>query len=139
MYNIFRLTGRYEEAAFVRELFDEPTALLYQVWALMRTMDECSRSDSSIPIEIVQSQADKLIIAVVDSLEGDKESEVVRYLLRLKNALKEQKNGQPMSGEIKSSRDEIINMVNNFFYDRPTGLPKIKDYMESFKSNVNSP
>jgi hypothetical protein len=24
MYNIFRLTGRYEEAAFLRELFDEP-------------------------------------------------------------------------------------------------------------------
>ncbi len=24
MYNVFRLTGRYEEAAFIRELFDEP-------------------------------------------------------------------------------------------------------------------
>ena len=30
LYNIFRLTGRWQEAAFVRELFDEPAALLYQ-------------------------------------------------------------------------------------------------------------
>jgi DNA polymerase III epsilon subunit-like protein len=35
MYNVFRLTGRFEEAAFVRELFDEPAALLYQVGALL--------------------------------------------------------------------------------------------------------
>ena len=70
MYNVFRLTGRYEEAAFVRELFDEPTSMLYQVWALMRTMDECSQPDSTISIENVQAQADHLILAVVNALEG---------------------------------------------------------------------
>ena len=40
MYNIFRLTGRYPEAAFIRELFDEPTTMLYQVWSLIRTVDD---------------------------------------------------------------------------------------------------
>src|SRR5674476_504387 len=34
MYNIFRLTGRYNEAAFLRELFDEPATILYQVGSL---------------------------------------------------------------------------------------------------------
>ena len=29
-YNIFRLTGRYAEAAWLRELFDEPVTALYQ-------------------------------------------------------------------------------------------------------------
>jgi hypothetical protein len=38
MYNIFRLTGRYEEAAYVRELFDEPTTALYQILAAFRMM-----------------------------------------------------------------------------------------------------
>ena len=46
MYNIFRLTGRYEEAVFLRELFDEPTSMLYQVWSLIRTVDDC-RPDQS--------------------------------------------------------------------------------------------
>ena len=41
MYNVFRLTGRYQEAAFLRELFDEPTTMLYQVWSLIRTIDDC--------------------------------------------------------------------------------------------------
>jgi len=30
MYNVFRLTGHHQAAALIRELFDEPAALLYQ-------------------------------------------------------------------------------------------------------------
>jgi hypothetical protein len=45
MYNVFRLTGRYEEAAFLRELFDEPAAMLYQVWSLIRTVEEDRPAD----------------------------------------------------------------------------------------------
>ncbi len=133
MYNVFRLTGRYEEAAFVRELFDEPTTMLYQVWALMRTMDECSQPNSNIPIESVQAQADKLIISVVDTLEGDQETLVVSYLLRLRDGLEDQKSGQALNNEVETARAEVINIVNNFFYERLTGFPKIKDYMDAFQ------
>jgi hypothetical protein len=133
MYNVFRLTGRYHEAAFVRELFDEPTSMLYQVWALIRTMEECSQPDSSIPIETVQAQADQLIISVVDALEGDKESTVVRYLLRLKDGLEDQKSGQPLNIEVETARAEVINIVNNFFYEKLTGLPEIKVYIDEFQ------
>ncbi len=48
MYNIFRLNGSYEEAAYLRELFDEPTAVLYQVGAVVRTLDEASQPGSAI-------------------------------------------------------------------------------------------
>jgi len=48
MYNIFRLTGRYEEAGFLRELFDEPATMLYQVWSLIRTIDDAASPASSI-------------------------------------------------------------------------------------------
>ena len=51
MYNIFRLTGRYEEAAFLRELFDEPTTMLYQVWSLIRTIDDCFQPDSTVSLD----------------------------------------------------------------------------------------
>lgn len=133
MYNVFRLTGRYEEAAFVRELFDEPTSLLYQVWALIRTMDECSQPHSTIPIENVQAQADQLIVAVVDALEGDKETTVVRLLLRLRNGLEDQKSGQPLNNEVEAARAEVINIVNNFFYEKLMGLPAIKVYIDGFQ------
>ena len=133
MYNVFRLTGRYEEAAYLRELFDEPTSLLYQVWALIRTMDECSQPDSSIPIENVQAQADKLILDVIEALEGAEEVTVVRYLLRLRNGLKKQQSGHPLTAEAETARAEVINIVNNFFYEKLTGHPTIKNYIDGFK------
>ncbi|MFO8035688.1 MAG: hypothetical protein R6U57_03570 [Anaerolineales bacterium] len=132
MYNIFRLTGRYQEAAVIRELFDEPASMLYQVWSLIRTMDESSQPDSSISIERVQSQADRLIMAVIGALEGEEESIVVRHLLRLRDALEDQKEGQALTDEVETARDEVINIVNNFFYEKLTTVPEIKLYMETF-------
>ncbi|MBS3751561.1 MAG: hypothetical protein KGY39_08670 [Anaerolineales bacterium] len=132
MYNIFRLTGRYQEAALIRELFDEPASMLYQVWSLIRTMDESSQPDSSIPIERIQSQADRLIMSVITDLEGEEESVVVRHLLRLRDALEDQKAGQSLTDEVETARDEVINIVNNFFYEKLTTVPEIRGYMEAF-------
>ncbi len=133
MYNIFRLDGRYEEAAFVRELFDEPTSMLYQVWSVIRTVDECSQPGATIDMESVQSQADKLILAVIETLEGDEEVTIVRHLLRLRNGLEEQKSGQPLIAEVEAARAEVINIVNNFFYEKLTGFPSIKAYIDDFQ------
>jgi hypothetical protein len=130
MYNIFRLTGRYNEAAIIRELFDEPSSMLYQVWALIRTMEECSRPGSSITREQVQSQADSLILEVVRSLEGDNETIVVQHLLNLRDALEEQQQGKALPRTVEAARDEVINIVNNFFYEKLTTVPEIKTYME---------
>ncbi|HBX68668.1 MAG TPA: hypothetical protein DEH25_04615 [Chloroflexi bacterium] len=133
MYNVFRLTGRYEEAAYLRELFDEPTSMLYQVWALIRTMEECSLPGTDIPIENVQAQADKLIIAVVEALEGEQESTVVSYLLRLRDKLEDQKAGEPLTAEVEAARAEVINIVNNFFFEKLTGYPAIKLYIDEIQ------
>jgi hypothetical protein len=130
MYNIFRLTGRYNEAAIIRELFDEPSSMLYQVWALIRTMEECSHPGSSITKEAVQSQADSLILEVVRTLEGDEESIVVQHLLNLRDALEEQHQGKAIPRTVEAARDEVINIVNNFFYEKLTIVPEIKKYMD---------
>ncbi len=135
MYNVFRLTGRYAEAAFLRELFDEPATLLYQVWSLIRTIDDCCKPDSSIPLEQMLSQADQLILAVVQSLEGEQETEIVRRLLRLRDALTRQKRGEELSAEAEAARAEVINIVNNFFYEKLTALPAIKEYIETLEKD----
>jgi hypothetical protein len=129
MYNIFRLTGRYEEAAFLRELFDEPTTMLYQVWSLIRTIDDCFTPNSSISPDHVLSQADQLILAVIKALEGDQETEIVRLLLRLRDALTRQVSRQELSGEAEAARAEVINIVNNFFHEKLRAIPAINDYM----------
>lgn len=136
MYNIFRLTGRYEEAAFVRELFDEPATVLYQVWSLIRTIDDVFDETSSIPLEAMQEQADKLILSVVEALEGEKESEIIRYLLRLQRSLSQREMGEGWKAQVEAARAEVINLVNNFFCERLTALPSIQAYIDDFQSEA---
>ena len=130
MYNIFRLTGRYEEAAYLRELFDEPATELYQVWSLIRTIDDTFRPGGSIALDTLLGQADQLILTVVDVLVGEKESEIVRLLLRLSSVLSHECAGCELSPQAEAVRAEVINLVNNFFYEKLSGYPKIKAYLE---------
>lgn len=133
MYNIFRLTGRYEEASFLRELFDEPATMLYQVWSLIRTIDDASTPGSSITrAQLVQS-TDNLIIEVIKALEGEEESEIVSHLLRLRDALANPAGKQILTNEAEMARSMVINLVNNFFFERLTALPTIKEYMDGIR------
>ncbi len=134
LYNIFRLTGRYEDAAFLRDLFDEPATMLYQVWSLIRTIDDACQPGSGITLDEMLAQADQLILSVVQVLEGDQEAEIVRLLLRLRDALSRQKTGQALSEPSEAARAEVINLVNNFFYDKLTAVPTIKAYIDGIKS-----
>lgn len=134
MYNIFRLTGRYEEAAFLRELFDEPATILYQVWSLIRTIDDTYSSDAIIAQEELTAATDRLIMDVIRTLEGDQEGEIVSHLLKLRDALSRPEAGDFLTAEAEAARAEVINIVNNFFYDRLAGMPTIKDYMDGFRS-----
>ncbi|TFH38107.1 MAG: hypothetical protein E4G99_00490 [Anaerolineales bacterium] len=134
MYNIFRLTGRYEEAAFVRELFDEPATALYQVWSLIRTIDDVVRDPGSIPFQTLLDQADKLVISVVNALEGEQETEIVRSLLKLRSALSDDRSGEVWETYVEATRAEVINLVNNFFHERLTGYPLVRAYIDSVQT-----
>jgi hypothetical protein len=135
LYNVFRLTGRYPEAAYVRELFDEPTALLYQVGALIRTMEEATDPGSPISIKHVMAQADNLILEVVKVLEGEEETEIVRLLLRLRDGLQRQEREDSWSAEVEAARDQVINLVNNFFHEKLVALPEIQRYLDGLSAD----
>jgi hypothetical protein len=136
MYNIFRLTGRYEEASFLRELFDEPATMLYQVWSLIRTIDDASIPGSSITREQLVESTDQLIIEVIKALEGAEETEIVSHLLKLRDALSNPSGKQILTLEAETARGMVINLVNNFFYDRLTAIPTIKKYMDGFSAEA---
>ncbi len=136
MYNIFRLTGRYEEAVFLRELFDEPTSMLYQVWALIRTVDDAIHAKSVFKEEQLIKQAENLMLEVVRVMEDAREAEIVSKILRFRDAIQLQESYEKLSREAEAARSEVINVVNNFFYDRLTSLPEIKTYMETFQNDA---
>jgi hypothetical protein len=133
LYNIFRLNGRYEEAAFMRELFDEPAALLYQVHALMRTVQEATDKSTVFDIDSILNQTDDLIFSVIKVLEGEEEVEIVRHLLRLYRILCRQEEGHLLRDEVDLAQAEVMKIVNNFFYEKMTAVPTIKTYIEGFQ------
>ncbi|MBM3694365.1 MAG: hypothetical protein FJW79_00245 [Actinobacteria bacterium] len=130
MYNVFRLSGRYVEAAFLRELFDEPTAVLYQVHAVLRTVEEAAEPGSAISLETVLAQVDGLILDVIRALEGPEEEEIVRLVLQLRDTLVREGQSGLRSAAVEAARERVINLVNNFFHEKLVGLPSIAAYLE---------
>jgi len=133
LYNIFRLTGQYAEAAYLRELFDEPTTMLYQVGTLIRTIEESFQPGSEIDVEAIIGQTDKLILAVVETLEGEQEAEITRQLLRLRGLLAKDASRGQLSPEVSAAQSELANIVNNFFYEKLTGVPTIRSFIEGLQ------
>lgn len=136
MYNVFRLSGRHLDAAFVRELFDEPATILYQVWSLIGTLDNATQEGSSIPIEDVQAQADALVLDVVQALDGDAEAELVKSLLELRQTLETQKSGEQRTTEVEAAKTQVVNLINTFYRDRLVVMPTIKDYIERIQAEA---
>jgi len=139
MYNVFRLSGRHLDAAFVRELFDEPATILYQVWALIGTLDNATQEGSSIPIEAVQQQADALVLDVVQALDGDAEAELVKSLLQLRQTLEDQKTGEVRTTEVEAAKSQVVNLINTFYRDRLVAMPSIKGYIETMQGTQAEP
>ena len=89
--------------------------------------------ESGISMDQLLDQADHLIMAVIKVLEGDQEAEIVRLLLRLRDALGRVDPEQGLSAPAEAARAEVINLVNNFFYEKLTAIPTINAYMEDIK------
>ena len=138
MYNVFRLSGRYMDAAFVRELFDEPATILYQVWSLISTLENATKPGSSIPIEDVQAQADSLVLEVVQALDGDAEAELVKSLLELRQTLETQNSGETRWAEVEAAQTQVVNLINTFYRDRLYVMPTIKEYIEKMQAEPES-
>jgi hypothetical protein len=63
-------------------------------------------------------------------LEGEIETEIVRILLRRQDILSRERGGHELSSQAEAARAEIINLVNNFYYEKLTGVPQIQEYIE---------
>jgi hypothetical protein len=132
LYNIFRLTGRWPEAAFIRELFDEPAALLYQVASLIDTIDEALESGESLDRDTLIDQIDSLLRTVVRVCEGPEEEQIVDALLKLRDDVSGRRQlGGGRAELVRDSSRQVGELVNEYFQSRLFVLPEIVEYLES--------
>lgn len=136
LYNIFRLTGAHVEAMFIRELFDEPAAALYQVWSLLDTIDEAGKLDSAIDKKTIAKQANDLIKLVVKCCEGEVEAKIVDALMKLRDDITgiEDISDEEWDKTIDDSKYLVVKLVNEYFYTRLIILPRIVKYIKEIKS-----
>jgi hypothetical protein len=133
MYNVFRLTGRYPEAAYLRELFDEPAAVLYQVWSLLRTLDDAMSASEPTTLGDAEAHADLLITEVTAALDGPEEAEIVEAIVNLRAHLGEAGPSAELTAGLEAARATVINLVNSFFHDRLVAMPAIAAYVEQVR------
>ncbi len=132
LYNIFRLTGQWQEAAFVRELFDEPAALLYQVATLLETVDEAASEGRALDHNTLIDQVDSLFRAVVRVLEGPVEEKIVDAMLKLRDDLSGRRDlGEARDALVTESVLTIGGLVNDYFRERLFLMPEIVAFLES--------
>jgi len=129
MYNVFRLTGRYAEAAYLRELFDEPTTILYQVAALVRTIDEAAQPGTQFDPETLLAQVDQLVMSAVAALEGRAEAEMVRHLARIRDSLA-RADVADRAGDVREASAVALDVVNGYFRERLEAVPAIRAYLD---------
>jgi hypothetical protein len=134
MYNIFRLTGMYPEAAYVRELFDEPVTALYQVGAMLRTLHEATDSTENFETQGMVDQVDNLIMSAISALEGRTEAEMVRRLLRLRDAISARDDSSTFGDTVSEAQEAAMSAVDEYFERVLTAVPAIKDYLDEVAS-----
>ena len=130
MYNVFRLTGRYAEAAYLRALFDEPTTVLYQVAAQIRTLDEADRPGATFDYEILVKQTDALIMSAIAALDGRAEAEMVRHLLAVRSNLQGRRGSADRTAEVDEVKNGALRAVYDYFERRLSAVPEIKSYLD---------
>jgi hypothetical protein len=130
MYNVFRMDGHYAEAAYIRELFDEPVTALYQVAALIRTLDEAAGSGNAFDSETMTAQVDKLIMSAIQALDGPREAEMVGHLLKLRDSLNAHESRQERSGSMSGVKTSALAAVNDYFERMLRAVPSIQAYLE---------
>ena len=130
MYNVFRMNGHYREAAYIRELFDEPVTALYQVSALVRTLDDAASSGDVFETETMVSQVDGLIMSAIQALDGPEEAEMVGHLLRLRNSLQAREARAERTDEMSGIQDAALKAVNTYFERALRSVPEIEAYLE---------
>jgi hypothetical protein len=133
MYNVFRLTGRYPEAAYVRELFDEPVTALYQLAALLQTIADASTTGEAVfDRELLLAQVDQLTVSAIAALDGPEEALMVERLSRFREALVD--GDAAHQDLVDESRDEALGQVDDFFRRTLRAVPSIDAYLDEIAS-----
>jgi Mg2+ and Co2+ transporter CorA len=136
LYNVFRMNGHYAEAAFIRELFDEPITALYQVAAMIRTIGDAANSGDDFDSETMTTQVDKLIMSAIQALDGPEEAEMVGHLMKLRNSILKRSDEADRAEDMSDVQDAAMKAVNDYFERALRSVPEIDAYLKEIAARA---
>jgi hypothetical protein len=105
-------------------------AALYQVGAILRTLDEAADAGDAFATEAMVTQIDGLIMSAIGGLEGSSETEMVRRLLGLRDAFTRRAEKAISDQEIADAQAHAMREVNAYFERVLLHVPSIKAFIE---------
>lgn len=139
MHNIFRLTGRFAEAEFIRDLFDEPTTALYRAAAILRTLNQGSEERDTVDGDALAAQVDRLIMSAIGALDGRAEAAMVQRLMAVRSELSRLSRPEEQGDELVQLREAAVVAVNDYFERELTANPSIAGYLRSVAATRGDP
>jgi hypothetical protein len=136
LYNVFRMNGHYAEAAFIRELFDEPITALYQVAALIRTLDDAANSGEDFEVETMTGEVDRLIMSAIQALDGPEEAEMVGHLLKLRDSVQKRGVEADRATDMAGVQTAALKSVNDYFERALRSVPEIDAYLQKIAAQA---
>jgi len=138
LYNLFRLTDELEAAAYLRELFDEPGALLYQVDGLLEAAHHAQDPATRLDRAVVLRQLELVRQAVAAALDGPEEQALLDALVRLADTVPTQPAADPAwTASLRQCQAQCRTLVNDYFRARLFGLPRIAAFLDGLAANPN--
>lgn len=139
LYNLFRMNGHYAEAAFIRELFNEPITALYQVAALVETLNDAASYREDFAAETMTAQIDQLIMSAIQALDGPEEAEMVGHLLRLRDSVVKRTQAAERTEDMTDVEGAAMKAVNDFFERNLRAIPEIDAYLDDVAARLGKP
>ena len=136
LYNLFRVSDELEAAAFVRELFDEPAAALYQVPGLLEAADAALETTSGIDRETVMRQLNVVAESIAGATDGGEEAALLAAVERLRAAaIEEGAEGKSWDAVLADVRVECSGLVNEFFRSRLLGYEPVAKALDAIRAD----
>jgi hypothetical protein len=137
LYNLFRLTDELEAAAYLRELFDEPQAQLYQVEGLLEAARHARRPESGLDARLVGQQLDRAREAVTAALDGPEEQKLLDALAGLSERWRAVAGDETGADDaLRAVQAPCRALVNDYFRARLYGLPRIAAYLDALRAEA---
>ena len=129
---MFRVADELEATAYVRELFDEPTAKLYQVPGLLEAADVALDPESGIDRETVLRQLDLVATAIADVTDGLEEADLIAQLAHVCTTPRCARGATARRGRPSSptSAHGAAAIVNEFFGTRLLAYERVRELVD---------